>query len=174
MTMKVLYILRHGKSSAAPAGLDDCARPLDGAGRDQAAGVGAAFAAKGWRPAVALVSSARRTRETIDGFLSGFGAGGPRPQVEESLYLATAERLRDELCALDDDTASALLVGHNPGLHDLALWLAGQRQGAARDRLLRGFPPCAVAAFECEATHWSELSPTAARLVDVVFPKDAG
>ena len=172
--MKVLYILRHGKSSAAPAGLKDHLRPLDGEGRIEAVAVGAAFARRGWRPQIALVSSARHTRETFEGFLVGFGSGGPRLQIEEQLYLAPAERLHDELCALDDATASALIVGHNPGLHDLALVLAGKKQSVARDRLLRGFPPCAVAAVEFEGAHWSDLSPATARLADVAFPNDPG
>ncbi|MFM2129169.1 MAG: hypothetical protein RL477_715 [Pseudomonadota bacterium] len=170
MTMKVLYILRHGKSSPARPGGDDRDRPLDGHGRRQVRETGRRLAVRGWRPALALVSTAGRTRETFDGLRAGLEAEVPA-RFEESLYLAPVETLIEEIGLLDADIPSVIVIGHNPGLHELALHLGGRHEDTKAARL-RDFPPCALARFEIAAADWRDLRPAAARLTDVIYPGD--
>lgn len=173
--MKLLYILRHGKSSPAPAGGDDHDRALDSRGRAEALAQGRNFAARGWQPAHALVSTARRTRETVACFNKGLAAAGVRAveaAYESALYLAPAERIVEELALAEDGAASIMVVGHNPGLQDLALFLAGRRQSDARGKLARDFPPGALAVFDLAIEHWHAIAPGKARLAAVIFPRD--
>lgn len=148
--MKRLILMRHAEPErSAPAG-GDFERPLSPRGRRDAARVGRSLAAAGLVPDLALVSPARRTRETwaeASAFL-------PDAQVEfpRELYAAPADRLR--LAAEDAEGASTVMVvAHNPGLHELAYQLAA---GAAlieptvRARLEEGFPAASAVAFELD------------------------
>jgi phosphohistidine phosphatase len=67
---------------------------------------------------------------------------------------------------------TVLLVGHDPGLHELALVLAGSGRRAALDRLREKFPTGALAVLEAELRSWRELAPGAARLVEFTRPRD--
>lgn len=175
MSMKVLYILRHGKSRPARAGEDDHDRGLTDRGHRQAARMGEEFARRGWHPERVLISSAQRTRETGTDFARGYaraGGGTSAVEIDPSLYLAAPDRVLDALTALPPSATSALVIGHNPGLHELAMALAGRDDGPARQRLAAKFPTRALAVVELDIADWSEIRPGRARLVDVVFAKD--
>lgn len=173
--MKVLYILRHGKSSVAPPGGSDEARPLSSRGICAAHAMGEEFARRGWKPACALVSAAERTRQTFENFARGYaraGGGGIPATFDRALYLAEAGRVLDEIGLLGRDVPSVLVIGHNPGLHELALRLAGRNEDRLHDRIAAKFPTCALAVVELGIEDWSDTAPRNARLADVVFPGD--
>ncbi len=161
--MKTLYILRHAK--AAPEGSDgDAARPLAKRGRKAAGIMGDYLAGVVPVPEWALCSSAIRTRETLDQVLPSLDPT-PRVRYEDELYLATAGRLIERLQRLPGEVASVLLVGHNPGLHQLVVTLAGEHGGIAE-----GFPTAALAVLRL-ADAWSALRPQEAMLIDYRTPK---
>jgi len=161
--LKTLYILRHAK--AASEGSDgDAARPLAKRGRKAARIMGDYLAGLAPAPEWVLCSSALRTRETLDQVLSSLDPT-PRVLYEDELYLATAGRLIERLQRLPSEVASVLLVGHNPGLHQLAVTLAGARNG-----LTEGFPTAALAVLRF-AGAWSALRPQQATLIDYRTPK---
>ncbi|MQA64409.1 MAG: histidine phosphatase family protein [Alphaproteobacteria bacterium] len=175
MGMKVLYILRHGKSSSTPEGGTDHDRALTHRGKRDAVAVGAEFARRGWVPARALVSSARRTRLTFEHFSRGLaeaGGGTVEECVEPTLYLAPPARILDCLAALDDDLPSVLIIGHNPGLHELACALSAGEESTAAARLTGGFPTCALAVFHCAANDWADIGPRTANLETVILARD--
>src|SRR5688572_29765869 len=122
--MKHLILMRH--ASAGPGDVDR-ERPLTPADAAEAARMGralAGLAARGFRPAHALVSPARRTRET---FQAVRGALGPLEAAEdETLYLAGPRHLLAFLQRLPEPSAQVLLIGHNPGLAELAQRLVGR------------------------------------------------
>jgi phosphohistidine phosphatase len=167
--MKHLLLMRH--ASAGPGGVDR-ERPLSAEGAAEAARMGpalAGLAARGFRPEHALVSPARRARETFEalrGALASLGA-----EEDEALYLASAGELLARLQRLPDRAAQVLLIGHNPGLTDLVAWLAGGAEPGAR-RAARGLVPAACAALRIDAERWSALAPGAAELVALVRPDD--
>ncbi|MBV9802302.1 MAG: histidine phosphatase family protein, partial [Solirubrobacterales bacterium] len=68
---KRLFVLRHAKSSWDNPGLDDHERPLAARGRRALDVIAAHLAATGTEPELVLCSSARRTRETLDGIAVG-------------------------------------------------------------------------------------------------------
>ena len=167
--MKHLILMRH--ANAGPAA-DDRERPLSAAGQSEALQMGralAALSASGFRPVGALVSPARRAQETLAGVRSGLRclAGA---ETDEALYLASPGQLLSRLQRLPDQTVQLLLVGHNPGLSELAQLLVGRAEADLRLRAARGLSPAACAALRIPAARWRELEPGCAELVQLVTP----
>jgi phosphohistidine phosphatase len=170
--MRQLLLLRHAKSSWEDANLTDHDRPLDPEGRSAVQAVRTAIAQLGLVPQVVLVSSARRTRETLE--LLEPLAGEPRIRRSPGLYLANPRQILDELAEVPADTGSILVIGHNPGFHDLAMMLAGAHAmnigHHGSKRLARSFPTAALAEFAV-AGDWRTL-PDGARLIRFLTPHD--
>lgn len=133
-------------------------------GRKAAAAMGAYLAGLEPAPTLVLCSTALRTRETLDEILPALDRA-PQLLFEDALYLASASRLLDRLQHLPEQADSVLLIGHNPGLHQLAATLASEA-GALAD----GFPTAALAVLRV-AGRWSALRPHQATLVDFKTPK---
>lgn len=146
--MNRLILLRHAKAETEAASGDDFDRPLAPRGRREAKAMGAQLAALGFRPDVALVSPALRTRETWEIAAESLAAGEVR--LDPTLYNAEAKTIRRLAEAAG---GTVLVVAHNPGLQELAVSL--MRDGAAPAaflaRALRDFPPAAVAVFDIDA-----------------------
>ena len=134
--MHQLLLLRHAKSSWDDATLPDRDRPLNKRGRRAAAAMRGAMHELGLAPDVVLVSPARRTQET----LAALEPWDDTPLIEamEPLYLASAEELLAILRGVNETVRSVLLIGHNPGMHELAVMLLPAR---VQRRLGRGGPP---------------------------------
>lgn len=165
-----LLLLRHAKSSWEDGDLDDHERPLAKRGAKDAPLIGRYMAANGLKPDLVLCSDAVRTRATLTLVLSAMDGPAPRILYEESLYLAPPDRIRARLAEIED-AATVLLVGHNPGLHALALSLVGE--GARKDLALlaTGFPTSCLAGIEFAASSWRDIAPATGRLVHIVSPK---
>jgi phosphohistidine phosphatase len=165
--MKHLVLMRH---ASARAGENDRERPLSPEGRSEALAGGRALAAlaeRGFRPDRALVSPARRARETFAALQETFGALAA--DEDEALYLASASRLLERLRALPESAEQVLVVGHNPGLADLARRLAGRANPDAQRAAARGLAPGAFAALRVPGG-WLELARGGAELVAFVRP----
>lgn len=166
--MNMLHLLRHAKSSAEE-GIEDHQRPLSRRGRKAARRIGKHLSATLGTFDLVLCSSARRTRETLDLVLTELSSK-PRCMIEDGLYLAGSERLVDRLQRLDARDASVLLIGHNPGLHELALALA-DKNSPYFDELVSGkFPTAAFASFDVPAG-WPTLGHSQHQLIGYVTPK---
>jgi phosphohistidine phosphatase len=165
---KRLYLLRHAKSSWDDPDVADHERPLAPRGRRAAKAMARHLEREGVAPALVLCSSSRRTRETLDRIAGGLAAE-PEALVEGDLYAAGAGDLLARLRALPDDVESVMLIGHNPGIEELALRLAGA--GADRDRMASKFPTGALATLTFEGS-WRGLAPGAASLTGFVRPRD--
>ncbi len=166
MTDRRLLLLRHARAATGQedgSDASDRSRSLSPRGRLDAAALGALLRQRALAPERALVSPALRTRETFD-LLRPFKPAEPRPSFHDVLYLATPGTLLAMLRACDDAPGSLMLVGHNPGLHELALMLTGGHAS-----LQAGFPTCMLALFTFEGA-WSGLSPRRARLLEVLRP----
>ena len=166
-------LLRHAKA-VAPAHADDEAgdhgRDLAERGRREAAALGRILQRDGMQPALAIVSSALRTRRSWE-LLAPFAAPEPQLVVSDRIYLAKAGELMAVLRETADDVASVMLVGHNPGLHELALHLAQGDRTDSHDeaRLAQGLPTCTLVCFEV-AGSWDELGPGSASQLVLIRP----
>lgn len=150
-----LLLLRHAKAVAGTGPQDeaaDHARDLSERGLADAAALGEAM--RRLAPDLVLVSSARRARRTLER-LGPLGNPGPAVSVLDRLYLADAAELLGTLRAVDEAVGVLLLVGHNPGLHELALHLAA---GGAPAALRAGMPTCTLVSIDVEGP-WRDLRP---------------
>lgn len=168
--MVTLYVVRHAQAEDAGGGRDH-ERPLDASGQAAAARVGRALEAHGAAPELVLCSSARRARETWAALALELPRA-PAAQVEEGLYLAPATGLLERLAQLPEDCRAVLLVGHNPGLHQLVVMLAASGPPEVLARLRRGLPPGAAAALELD-DGWSAIAAAQGRLAWLVAPGQA-
>jgi phosphohistidine phosphatase len=171
--MRQLLLLRHAKSSWDEATLSDHARPLNARGRAAAAAMAEQMRELGLSPDIVLVSSARRTLQTLEA-LQPLEAS-PIVEVMDDLYLAPWQRLIETLRGMPETARSVLLIGHNPGLHELSLALmgpAGATLGSPHARrLTEGYPTGALAEFTV-AGPWGQLQDGGGRLVRFLAPRD--
>jgi len=168
-----LLLLRHAKSDWGKE-TEDHERPLSERGKNAAPLMAAYMRAKRYEPAQVLSSSARRTKETLELSLPKWRSK-PKVRYERALYLADWPRL---LSAVRSSKAASplLLVGHNPGIEQLALALALQpktpAERARTQRMAQKFPTAALAVLDFDAATWRSIKPGQGRLVDFVRPKD--
>jgi len=164
-------LLRHAKSSWEDPLLDDFDRPLAKRGRKAAKRVGAWLRQHEVRPDLVLCSESVRTRETLELILPSLGCE-PAITYERRLYLADADGLLARIQQVADDVRSVLLIGHNPGMQELAVSLTPATARNARRRLAEKFPTTALARFRSGAARWSDLTPDVTKLVSYVRPAD--
>lgn len=167
--VKILYLLRHAKSSWDDPGLDDIDRPLARRGEGAARALARHLKREGVAPALVLCSPARRTRDTLDLVRPGLPEG-TEVRIEDRLYGAGSTEMLRMIRRLPDDLPSVMLVGHNPVLQDLALALAAS--GARLKRLAAKFPTGALAELSFAVDRWSELAAGRAKLTAYVIPRD--
>lgn len=149
-----LLLLRHAKAAPGSASLSDHARPLNLRGRQAAETVRRAMRERGLQPDLVLVSSARRTLQTLERLEPW--AETPLIEPMDALYLANPTQLLRVLHSVTETVRSVLLVAHNPGLHELALRLAENTRSAEAMRLAAGFPTATLAEFSL-AGPWRTL-----------------
>ena len=168
--MRQLLLLRHAKSAWDDPALSDHARPLNARGRRAAVAMAAAMRGLGLRPELVLVSSSRRTLQTLEGL--GPLEGTPRVEPMDDLYLAPWTRLLEAVREVPEAVGSVLLIAHNPGLHDLALNLSGAEGDAAGAQALsEAYPTASLAEFAVPG-EWAALGARGARLVRFLQPRD--
>jgi phosphohistidine phosphatase len=171
-----LLLLRHAKSDwTASAKVDDHERPLNGRGRRTAPEMGEYLRLKNYMPALVLCSTATRAKETLELILPALKST-PKVRYDRKLYLADWPQLLMAVQKAPVKISPLLLVGHNPGLEQLALALALKPQSVAErgraQKLAQKFPTAALAVFDFEIKNWKEVKPGFGRLVDFVRPKD--
>jgi phosphohistidine phosphatase len=166
--MHTLYLLRHAKSSRADPTLPDHERPLAPRGRRDAKRIAKHLARLAIAPELVLCSPAERTRATLELLRPALGAT-PTVALEAELYAASSDSLLERIRALPEAVDSVMLIGHNPGLQQLALVLPSA--GAARELLGAKFPTAALATLTLANTTWSQLSQGDALLAAYVVPK---
>lgn len=168
-TTRRLFLLRHAKSSWDQPDLADLDRPLAARGRRAAIALAEHLRGLAQPPQLVLCSSAARTVETLQLIQSGLPAG-TAVTVDAALYGADAEELLDRVRQLPKTVAAALLIGHNPGIGDLAVMLAGHGDRAARAAMAAKFPTAALAELTI-AQPWSAVAPGAATLAGYWTPR---
>ena len=170
--MKHLILLRHAKSDWSDPALDDFDRPLNKRGRKAAPVMGGLFNKQAWAPDLVLCSTARRAQQTWDLVAKELSRPVPVKPLK-SLYLAPPSRILATLEPLPDDVGSAVVVGHNPGLHNLAHQLAGGGSDKrAANALAIKFPTGAVAVIDLEIAQWRDIRKGKSRLIGFFCPRD--
>jgi len=163
-----LYLLRHAKSSWDDPSLADRDRPLAPRGRRSATALAGHIRDLGISPSIVLCSPSRRTMDTLR-LITGAFRERVEILVEEELYGAGSGDLLRRLRKLPAATASAMVVGHNPAIQELALTLA--RSVDDLNRLKGKFPTCALATLAVSG-QWKELGSQPAVLEEFAVPRE--
>jgi len=160
-----LILLRHAKS--AWPDVPDQDRPLAKRGQRDAPVIGRWLRDHGYQPDTVICSAARRTRQTWELVARELG-GSPSVTFEPRAYAANAMTLLYLVRELPAASRAAMLVGHNPGVAELATSLA---QPPDHDDAPIRFPTAAVAILDVPGD-WAGLSPSQARLRDYTTPAE--
>ncbi|WP_329279910.1 SixA phosphatase family protein [Streptomyces sp. NBC_01451] len=167
--LRRLVVLRHAKS-AWPMGVDDHDRPLGPRGLRDAPAAGRALAEADCLPDLALCSPAERARLTWE--LAAAEWGTPPPvRHDPRLYGADVPELLAVVREVPPAVGTLLLVGHNPGLEELVLELAGDALDGTLDTVRTKFPTSAIAVLAWHGEGWQDLAPGAALLTDMIVPR---
>lgn len=172
--MRRLMLLRHAKTETdAPSGQDHDRR-LDDRGHSDAGEIGHWIARNPPFPDLVLVSSAVRAQQTWNLVWEAMKDRVPAPEVEtlDELYGAEpAQLLRIVRLASASDPKRLMLVGHNPGMHELALMLAGHGEKAARKALEDNMPTSGLAVLDFDIDDWTDVAFRRGKLALFVSPK---
>jgi phosphohistidine phosphatase len=172
--MRRLMLLRHAKTEHdSPSGRDRDRR-LDERGHKDAAEIGGWLGRHPPFPDLVMISPAVRAKQTWELVWEAMKDHAPPPQIEflPELYGAGAAQLLESIhFASATDPKRLMLVGHNPGLHELALALTGSGDAAARQALTDNLPTSGLAVFEFAGHDWNDVAFRRGRLVLFVSPK---
>lgn len=158
-----LLLLRHAKSDWNHPGLRDHDRPLAHRGVRDAPRLGRYLRDQGLCPAAALVSTARRARETAELALEAAGAAPDTVSLVPELYGSSPDRILDIVGREGGSASPLLVVAHNPGMEDLAARFLGGYQH---------FPTAALLVVSVPATDWTALDPASASVDAFVRPRE--
>ena len=169
--MKTLTLLRHAKSDWSDRVTRDFDRPLNDKGKRAAALMGRHLRTLSPDVDQVVASPAVRVMETLEEVQRGYGQT-LAPLWDRRIYLASAVTLLDVVRELPEAAREALLVGHNPGLEDLVLWLVPVTAGALRDAVEDKYPTASVVRMTFAVDRWSDIAPGGAMLERFVRPRD--
>jgi phosphohistidine phosphatase len=170
MAVMRLMLLRHSKAAAAEPGMPDRDRSLTPRGHGDATNVGNYLTHHALLPTRAIVSTARRTRETWERVLGTFPQPCPADYVD-TLYNARPDDILDAIRDVDRSAQTLLVIGHNPGLHEVARLLIASGDVEARERLNEGLPTSGLAIIDFAGNNWDELRRRGGRLERFISPR---
>jgi phosphohistidine phosphatase len=167
-TVHRLHLVRHAKSSWDQPDVADHDRPLAPRGRRAATALSKHLQGLGEPADLVLCSSAARTVETLERIRPALPAD-TSIEVDERLYAADADELLAHVRHVPA-TVTCVLIGHNPGIGDLAVMLAGHGDRAARTAMAAKFPTAALARLAIDQ-RWSAVEAGAATLDEFWTPR---
>lgn len=165
-TKHTLTLLRHAKSSWDHPGLSDHDRPLNERGKRDAPEMGRRLKARGIRPSLLLASTAKRTTQTAKLVAKAIGFPTEFIQRERTLYHASPDEIMRVVCAQDPAFQHVLVIGHNPGISELANRLS--------DGIVGNMPTAAMITLEADVDDWHGFGFAAKKIIGYDYPKNAG
>jgi len=163
---KILYLVRHAKSSWDDPSLADKDRPLSPRGLSSAPDMGKRLASQGHKPDLVISSPARRALTTAKKIAKETGYKESRIITDDHLYFSGTRSMVDLLEKLDDKYENVMIVGHNPAMSSLLNILC--------DSSVENMPTCAVAVVSFDMGSWSELTMSDGELLAYDYPKGSG
>jgi len=163
---KILYLVRHAKSSWKDSSLSDMDRPLNKRGRRTSPEMGQRMREQGHTPDLIISSPANRAITTSINIAHELGIDEAEIITDEDLYFSGAESMLDVLESVDDRYRKVMMTGHNPTMEYLA------------NRLCRthhlNMPTCAIAIIGFDMSSWADLGSSDGVLLGYDYPKGSG
>ncbi len=163
--MKRLTLVRHAKSSWTEVLLSDHDRDLAERGIRDAPRMGKRINARKLRPSLIISSTAVRAMSTARAIAEALNYPLEFLQSEKELYLASPDKILEIVCAQEDNFSDLMVVGHNPGMTDLANQLLPSLD-------IDNLPTCGVVAIDFETGSWAKIPEANARLFFYDYPKN--
>jgi phosphohistidine phosphatase len=164
-----LILLRHAKSSWDSGAKRDFDRPLNKRGLRNAPRMGRWLKEKRPVPDRIISSPARRAESTVNAVIRELGLAKDVVVYEDDLYLGDCHALLQALERFPDTSQCGLMVGHNPGLEDLLLYLCGDAAPRSRDGKILVTAGIARIAMPVD---WRNLKQGCCDLLELVRPKE--
>lgn len=161
-----LWLLRHGKSDRELA-MADFDRPLKKRGKRAAEHIGEGLHQQHLIPDWIVSSPAKRAITTANIVHKALALDGLIVVQDKRLYQEGFESLKKVLAECPSEAKRVMLVGHNPELEDLLIYLAGAANLPDTDKLL---PTAALARLKMP-DDWSHLGAGSAKLLSITNPK---
>jgi len=167
--MRRLVLVRHAKTEKDSESGKDQDRRLDQRGLSDSTLIATWFSENRIAPDLVLVSSAVRTRQTWEILKAAF----PKSEMAflDDLYLASAMEIFQIVRTTPSKVKTLMIVGHNPGLHEVAWTLTGKADASDRNALANNFPTAAIAVIDFSFSDWKKLMPQEGTLSVFVAPK---
>lgn len=162
-----LLILRHAKSDWDAGIASDFKRPLSKRGKRDAPRVGAWLYREGLVPDLVISSPAQRARQTAEKVCKSMDYSKKKIRWQDEVYGASAPSLLHLLGRCSPEARIVLLVGHNPGLEELLVYLAGDELDEPADGKLL---PTATLAWLGMPDDWGTLNSGCAQLITITRP----
>lgn len=163
-----LIILRHGKSDW-DNNETDFDRPITDRGKRGAQHIGVWLAQNKLNPDMVISSPAERARLTAQKMMKAMGETDHYIVYDKRIYEATLNDLLDVLSCISKDTKRVILVGHNPGLEQLLLYLCDKKIVLPDDGKLLATATLAHLSLSCQ---WREINKNTAKLVKIQRARD--
>jgi phosphohistidine phosphatase len=164
-----LMLLRHGKAEKGAPGMRDRDRRLEARGRGESRQMADYLVQHALRPDRVIVSSAQRTRETWEHMAPAFAAAPP-VDYDDRLYESSPQNILGVVKEADRSAAALLVIGHNPGLHDVARLLLAPR-GQEAHLLHAGLPTAGLVVIDFADDDWRRLKAGSGHLARFVTPR---
>jgi len=160
--MKTLFLLRHAKSSWDNHGLTDFERPLNERGLKAAPTIGRYMKRENIKPEIIISSPAVRARETAELVIEASEIN-VELRFDEKIYSATWLDLLRVIAGIEDEKASVLLIGHNPGFEETVYRLTDKRIT---------MPTAALIKMNLDIERWSNVQELCGGFEWIIKPKD--
>ncbi len=161
--MKVVYLIRHAKSSWSNPGLEDIERPLNKRGVRDSAFMPNILKGKGAKPDLIVSSPANRAFTTACKFAEAFEIDKENILVRKDIYEAYPQAVLEVITTLNHQAEEVLIFGHNPTFTSLANMFA--------DEYIVNVPTCGIVKIEADINDWSSFDADTAKLTAFHFPK---
>jgi len=160
---RILFLVRHAKSSWKDLSLADHDRPLNKRGVKNAPLMGQRLARMTHRPEIVISSSALRALTTAKTLAPYVGIDEEDVVVDPDLYHAGSRDIMRIVAGLNDRYQNVMVVGHNPGITQLANQLGGEP--------IANVPTCGMVVIRFETNQWAAVSSAPSTLLEFDYPK---
>jgi phosphohistidine phosphatase len=164
--MKMLYLIRHAKSSWDDYTLSDDKRPLNERGKRDAPNMARMLYDKDPDIQLFITSPAKRARFTAKIFGKVYHLGKGEIKKDGRLYLASPSQIQQVVQEISNELEKVAIFGHNPGMTDFL----NRFSGGSVDNI----PTCGIARVEFDVSKWKEIEPGLGRMTDFYYPKMFG
>lgn len=161
--MLELFIIRHAKSGWDDPMLSDFDRPLNDRGKKDAPVMGGWLKENGIKPDLIVASPAKRAKKTARVIAESLGYAKDAIVLDESIYEASLESLAYLVCALPSDKSCVFLVGHNPGVTELA--------NLYGDIAVENISTCGIVGISFDAKAWRDVCGNKGHVIVQSAPK---